>query len=214
MTFLAMNKTDPGKKDPIQMKSLALKAQNMLRATSILLFCCALLSLGFWQQAKGAPAYNINGFYLGATPDDMGVTVEIDPLTEEKYYETEANGVQLFFVKIADTLRVYRIIQEEAIVSNNVNAVLGKLKARYGVPDKQQIKTSSVRPKNRANYTTTVKNKAIWNISETQEFIAEIESRRVIYELLDHNPENIAPPQKSDAPEGEVIGTEDWDPDY
>ena len=214
MTFLAMDKTGPRIKDPIQMKSFALKSQNIIRDTLILLFCSVLLSLGSWQHAKSAPVYNIDGFYLGATPDDIGVTVEIDPLEEEKYYEAEANGVHLFFVKVADTLRVYRIIQEEAIVSNNVNAVLGKLKARYGIPDKQQIKTSGVRPKNRVNYTTTVKNKAIWNISETQDFIAEIESRRVVYELLDHNPENIAPPQKSDASESEVSGTEGWDPDY
>ena len=109
---------------------------------------------------------------------------------------------------------MYRIVQEEAIKSNNVNAVLGKLKARYGIPDKQQIKTSGMRPKNRANYTTTVKNKAIWNISETQEFIAEIESRRVVYELLDHSPENIKSPEKTEAPEDERLGTEGWNPDY
>jgi hypothetical protein len=42
---------------------------------------------------------------------------------------------------------LYRIVQEEAIKSNNVTAVLGKLKARYGIPDKQQIKTSGMRPK-------------------------------------------------------------------
>jgi len=109
---------------------------------------------------------------------------------------------------------LYRIVQEEAIKSNNVNAVLGKLKARYGIPDKQQIKTSGMRPKNRENYTTTVKNKAIWNISETQEFIAEIESRRVVYELLDHNPGNIKPLEKAEAPEDERLGTEGWNPDY
>ena len=104
---------------------------------------------------------------MGATPEDTGVTVEIDPLLEEKYYEVETNGVLLFFVKVGETLRLSRIVQEEAIKSNNVNDVLGKLKARYGIPDKQQIKTSGVRPQNRANYTTTVINKAIWNISET-----------------------------------------------
>ena len=109
---------------------------------------------------------------------------------------------------------MYRIVQEEAIKSNNVNAVLGKLKARYGIPDKQQIKTSGMRPQNRANYTTTVKSKAIWNISETQEFIAEIESKRVVYELLEHNPENIKPVEKIEAPENGGLSTESWNPDY
>ncbi|MEK6197114.1 MAG: hypothetical protein N2B58_02925 [Desulfobacterales bacterium] len=212
--FLATYKTSPRKKDPMHMKSFALKAQNIFIAILILLFCGALLNLGYWQQANCAPAYHIEGFYLGATPEDTGVTVEIDPLLEEKYYEVETNGVLLFFVKVGETLRLSRIVQEEAIKSNNVNDVLGKLKARYGIPDKQQIKTSGMRPKNRENYTTTVKNKAIWNISETQEFIAEIESRRVVYELLDHSPENIKPPEKTEAPEDERLGTEGWNPDY
>ena len=88
------------------------------------------------------------------------------------------------------------------------------LKVKYGTPDKQQIKTSSVRPKNRASYITTVKNKAIWNISETQEFIAEIESKRVVYELLDHNPEKSKPQQNVGAGEEGEFSTEGWDPDY
>ena len=83
---------------------------------------------------------------------------------------------------------MYRIVKEQAIEPNKVSSVLNNLKKRYGMPDKQQIKTGSVRPRNRKAYTTTVKYKAIWNISETQEFIAEIESKRVVYELLDNDP--------------------------
>jgi hypothetical protein len=60
----------------------------------------------------------------------------------------------------------------------------------------------------------SIKNKAIWNISETQEFIAEIESKRVVYELLDHNPEKSKPQQKAGAGEGGELSTEGWDPDY
>jgi len=109
---------------------------------------------------------------------------------------------------------LYRIVKEQAIEPNKVNSVLNNLKKRYGMPDKQQIKTGSVRPRNRKAYTTTVKNKAIWNISETQEFIAEIESKRVVYELLDHNPEKSKPQQNVGAGEEGELGTEGWDPDY
>ena len=51
-------------------------------------------------------------------------------------------------------------------------------------------------------------------VSETQEFIAEIESKRVVYELLDHNPGKSKPQQKAGAGEGGELGTEGWDPDY
>ncbi len=88
------------------------------------------------------------------------------------------------------------------------------MKARYGTPDKQQIKTASVRPRNKASYTTTVRNKAIWNISETQEFVAEVESKRVVYELLDHDPESIKSPQNTETSENGGTSTEGWNPDY
>ena len=180
----------------------------------VLLLCGFLLNLGLWQYAKCAPTYEISGFYLGATPEKLSIKIEIDPQSEEKYYEVEASGVLLFFIKVEDTLRLYRVVKEQAISSNKVKSVLDNLKARYGTPDKQQVKTSSVRPKNRASYTTTVKNKAIWNISETQEFIAEIESKRVVYELLDHDPESIKAPQNTEAPENGGTSTEGWNPDY
>jgi hypothetical protein len=195
------------------MKNFTLKSHHLLSIITLLLGS-ALLNLGLWQYVKCGPVFQISGFYLGATPDDVGVTVEVDPLLEEKYYEVETDDTLLFFVKVRDTLRLYRIVKEQAINPDKVKSVLGKLKAKYGIPDKQQIKTSGVRPKNRARYTTTVKNKAIWNISETQEFIAEIESKRVVYELLDHNPENIKPSQKTDVPEGGGLGAGDWDSDY
>ena len=51
-------------------------------------------------------------------------------------------------------------------------------------------------------------------VSETQDFIAEIESKRVVYELLDHNPEKSKPQQKAGAGEGGELSTEGWDPDY
>ena len=109
---------------------------------------------------------------------------------------------------------MYRIVQEQAIEPNKVNSVLNNLKKRYGMPDKQQIKTGSVRPRNRKAYTTTVKNKAIWNISETQEFIAEIERKRAVYELLDNNPENIKSSENTEASEGGELRPEGWNPDY
>jgi hypothetical protein len=201
----------------MQMKSFAMKVNKILVSALFFLFCSVLLNLGLWQYALCGPAYQISGFYLGATPDELGITIEIDPLVEEKYYEVETNGVRLFFIRNQRTLRLYRIIQEQAMDPNKVTEVLDSLKAKYGTPDKQQIKTSGVRPKNKSKYITTVKNKAIWSISETQDFSAEIESKRVLYELLDHNPENIKPPGKieaSEASEGGGLSTESWNPDY
>jgi hypothetical protein len=195
------------------MKNITRKAHRVFLIMACIL-CCGLLNLGLLQQAHCAPAYQISGFYLGATPDDVGVTVEIDPEQEEKYYEVEVGGVLLFFIKVQDTLRLYRIVKEQAIEPNKVNSVLNNLKAQYGMPDKQQIKTGSVRPRNKRAYTTTVKNKAIWNISETQEFIAEIERKRAVYELLDNSPENIKSPESTEASEGGELRTEGWNPDY
>ena len=125
-------------------------------------------------------------------------------MLEEKEYEVETNGVLLFFKKVRGTFRLYRIVKEQNIKPNKVKSVLGDLKSKYGTPDKQQIKTSSIRPQNRSRYTTTVKNKAIWNISESEEFIAAIESTRVVYELIDHNPEQSKPRQKGSPEKGEL----------
>jgi len=109
---------------------------------------------------------------------------------------------------------LYGIVKEQAIEPNKVSSVLNNLKKRHGMPDKQQIKTGSVRPRNKRAHTTTVKNKAIWNISETQEFIAEIERKRAVYELLDNNPENIKSPENTEASEGGELRTEGWNSDY
>jgi hypothetical protein len=79
----------------MRMKSITRKAHRLFLIMACIL-CCGLLNLGLLQQAHCAPAYQISGFYLGATPDDVGVTVEIDPEQEEKYYEVETGGVRLF----------------------------------------------------------------------------------------------------------------------
>ena len=193
-------------------KNFTSKAHRTLLIIALLLG--TVLLPGFQQQANCAPAFQISGYYLGETSDDAGVEVEVDPLVEEKYYEVETSDERLFFIKIEETLRLYRIVKEQPIDPNKVRIVLDNLKAKYGTPDKQQIKTSGVRPRNKRNYTTTVKNKAMWNISETQEFIAEIESRRVVYELIDHNPEHIKAPEKTDGAADEGFSGEGWNPDY
>lgn len=66
----------------MRMKSVTRKAQ-FLFAVIAFLFSSTLLNLGLRQQSHCAPAYQISGFYLGATPDDVEVTVEIDPEQEE-----------------------------------------------------------------------------------------------------------------------------------
>jgi hypothetical protein len=175
-----------------------------------------LLTFGLWQPAISAPAYQINGFYLGATPDDMGVAIEVDQESEEKLYEVKTKGAHLFFIKIEETgeLRLYRIVKEQNIRPDQVVSVLSSLKKRYGTPDKQAVKTNSIRPKSRTYYITTAKNKAVWHISETQDFITEIEKNRVVYELIDHNPENIRSPKQAEGQEDGGFGEEGWDPDY
>jgi len=195
-------------------RKIVLKNIKTIQFLTVLLSCNLLFNLFLWQQAHAVETFQINGFYLGATPDQLGVTVDADPMLEEKYYETEANGVRLFFVRLKDRLHVYRIVKEEGAVQGNLTALLDNLKAKYGTPDKQQIKTSSIRPQNQKNYRTTVKNRAIWSISEAQEFIVEIESARIVFELIDHNPEAVKIIKKSDMPEDEGFTVEGWDPDY
>ena len=87
------------------MKIFTLKAHHLFSIITCLL-CSGLLNLGLLQQAHCAPAYQISGFYLGATPDDVGVTVEIDPEQEEKYYEVETGGALLFFYKSSGYIKV------------------------------------------------------------------------------------------------------------
>lgn len=193
----------------------AYKKKYRRLAPFIVLVLSVLLNVAHWQNADSAESYQINGYYLGATPEEVNVRVDIDPLLEEKYYEVETkNEARLFFVRVRDNLRLYRIVKEEGTKPNNVKLILDSLKAKYGTPDKQQIKTSSVRPKRQMNYVTTVKNRAIWNISETQEFIAEIESKRVVYELIDHDPENVKASPKPGSSSDEGFTIEGWDPDY
>ncbi len=174
-----------------------------------------LLTLGVCRSAAAAK-YEINGFYLGATPDDIGVVVDVDPERNEKHFEVEAQGVLLFFIQPEDSgeLRLYRIVKEQGIRPDNIISVLSGLKSRYGTPDKQEIKTASMRPKKKTYYITTAKNRAVWNVSETQEYIVEIEKNRVVYELLDHNPENIRAPQLSQESQEDFTGDGGWNPDY
>ena len=56
-----------------------------------LILSSVVLNFAFWQAAAAAPAYQIDGYYLGASPDDIGVTVDMDPDFQEKYFEVEVN---------------------------------------------------------------------------------------------------------------------------
>ena len=187
---------------------------NCAHRQSKLLFFCLLLIFSLWQQVHSTPFYQINGFYLGATPEELGVKGEKDFTLEEKYHEVETSGVSLFFIRIKDRFRVYRIVKEETTDPKRTKSILDSLKEKYGTPDKQQIKTSSVRPQNQKKYTTIVKNRALWNISASQEFIAEVESHRIVFELIDHNPQHIKSINQSDSFDNDGFTTEDWDPDY
>jgi hypothetical protein len=179
----------------------------------IAIFTLLFLVLAGGRQADCTRPFRISGYYLGATPEELGVKDD-DFSLDEKFCETETNGVHLFFIRVRNRLRAYRIIKEEAARQENIKEILENLKARYGPPDKQQIKTSSDRPKYQMEFITTIKNRAIWNISAHQEFIAEIEDKKVVYELIDNNPENIEPAQKNDTPGGEEFSDENWNPDY
>jgi len=181
---------------------------------AVLLGCNLLLNVSLWQQAGGAENFQIDGYYLGATPEQLGVAVEADPLLEEKYYEVEAGGVRLFFIRVKERLHVYRIVKETGATKGNMTTLLDSLKQKHGTPDRQQIKTSSIRPQNQLKYRTTVQHRAIWNISESQEFIVEMESKRIVYELIDHNPEAIKIIRESDIPENEGFTIEGWKPDF
>jgi hypothetical protein len=195
-------------------KYSANKQSSFQQKYCLLLFVVVFLA-PFYTSVAAGPVFEINGFYLGATPEELGVDVEADALLSDKYYEIDVDGVQLFFVRVKGRLRVYRIIKEEETSSQDVVALLRQLKKKYGIPDKQQIKTSSVRKKRQMKYSTVVKNKAIWKFAETNEFIAEIETSRVFFELIDHNPEQIKRITRPDftGEEGFVID-KDWDPDY
>ena len=85
--------------DRSKMKSCTLKTNKIL-LSAITLLLYIVLNFGLWQYVQCGPAYQISGFYLGATPETFNIKVEIDPLLEEKYYEVETNDVLLFFVKV------------------------------------------------------------------------------------------------------------------
>ena len=173
------------------------------------------LFLGSIALAAEPAAYEINGFYLGSRARDFGVTFDTSKhFPDDKYYEAESKGVRLFYVRIKKEFRLYRIIKEQKITPDRINATLKKLIKKYGTPDKQQIKTVSVRPKNQRKYNTAAKNKAFWNINETQDFIVEIESKRVVYELVDKDPEKIMTAKKPAPGEEGFTVDEGWDPDY
>jgi hypothetical protein len=190
-------------------------AHKNYKLVFFLIMCSALVTSLAWQNAALAAQYQIDGYYLGATPEDLGLTVEEDTEFKEKYIEFETGGVLLFFVRAEESgkLLLYRIVKEQQI-KGAINSVLGNLKSQYGTPDKQQIRTNSVRPKKNISYVTSAKNRATWKISETQDFIAEVEKNRVVYELLEHNPENISIPSLSQDPEEESPGGGGWNPDY
>lgn len=195
-------------------RKIVVKKIKTILFLAVLLSCNVMFTYSLKEQVYGAESFQIDGYYLGATPDQLGVTVDADPLLEEKYYEVDAGGVRLFFVRVKEHLHVYRIVKESGATQGSLTTLLDGLKQKHGTPDRQQIKTSSIRPQNQMKYRTTVKNRAIWNISESQEFIVEIESKRVVYELIDHNPEEIKIIKQSDIPENEGFTIEGWSPDF
>jgi hypothetical protein len=162
------------------------------------------------------PFYEINGYYLGATPEELGVTIESGLTFEKKYYEFQGKGVRLFFFRHKDNLRSYRIIGEIAgRQDQEIKSIIAKLKEKYGTPKRQNIKTTTIRRKPAMNIETSVKNRIVWIISESQEFFAEVENRRIVLELIDHNPENIKTIDRPDSLSNEgFMLDEGWDPDY
>ena len=178
----------------------------------LVLLAWVLFFLGTAHAAEPI-SYEINGFYLGANVEDLRISLEGSEFPDKKKFEAETKGTQLFFVRVKKEIRLYRIIREQKISPDRINATLKKLIRKYGTPDKQQIKTVSIRPKYNKKYNTIAKNKAFWNINETQDFIVEIESKRVVYELIDHDPQKT---QKITKPTGDDDFTvdENWDPDY
>ena len=180
----------------------------------VVLFALGLF-LGSTVLAAGPVAYEINGFYLGSRARDFGITFNTaNYFPDEKYFEAESKGIRLFYFRTQKEYRLYRIIKEDKITPDRINATLKKLIKKYGTPDKQQIKTVSVRPKNQRKYNTSAKNKAFWKINETQDFIVEIESKRVVYELVDSDPEKVTKATMPAQGEDGFTIDESWDPDY
>jgi hypothetical protein len=197
------------------MKTKSSKITYMLKVIDkkwVTLFAWLLLCGGTVLGAESV-SYEINGFYLGANVEDLRITLEGSEFPDKKKFEAETKGTQLFFVRVKKEIRLYRIIREQKISPDRINATLKKLIRKYGTPDKQQIKTVSIRPKYNKKYNTIAKNKAFWKINETQDFIVEIESKRVVYELIDHDPQKTQKITKPTADDDFTVD-ENWDPDY
>jgi hypothetical protein len=143
------------------------------------------------QPMGAAEDFTIKGYSLGRTPEEFGIELEINEESGEVLTQVmTADFVDLFFVRVGDSFRLYRIRKEEAVEKEKMDAHLQDLKIRYGIPKLQHIETSysKVNPK-RMRYVFSATNKATWKISETQEFIAWIALGRIVYELLDHDPQ-------------------------
>lgn len=193
------------------------------------LFIGALLLNSCWsgQNAWAAEAFQVKGYYLGGTPEDFGVSLEGEEVSADNTIQTmTSNFVNLFFVRVGENFRVYRIIKEEVIEEEKMDAALEDLKTKYGIPELQHIEAAYIKanPK-KMMYVLSAKNRATWKISETQEFIAWIEKGRIVYELMDHDPQKyqiVSKPEviekkaepKKEAPEKEAPEDESWESDF
>jgi len=126
----------------------------------------------------------------------------------------QLEGLQeLVLTTNASTLEQYARPLKEAGVSR-INISLDSLKEKRFQDITRVGDLSSVRPQNQMKYSTIVKNRALWNISASQDFIAEVESHRIVFELIDNNPQHIKAINKSDSFDDEGFTIEGWDPDY
>jgi hypothetical protein len=166
---------------------------------NVLIIVLLLVNFCFGQLANAAEAFQIKGYYLGATPAELGITVDSDFDQEEQSYEVVGAGnVSLFFVRVGDKLRVYRILPE-----------MQHIEASYFKASPKIMK-----------YTLSATNRASWNITESQEFIAWIEQGRILYELLDHEPQKVktvpkpAPTAEGEEPVGDKPEGDGWETDF
>jgi hypothetical protein len=182
-----------------------------------------LLLSHFWfgQPVNAADAFQIKGYYLGATPEELGVTVDIDPDEQAQSLEAIGTGnVSIFFVRVGEQLRAHRIIKEEVVNKEDMQSTLKKLKEQYGIPEMQHIEASYIKKSPKImKYELISSNRALWNITESQEFIAWIEQGRIVYELLDHDPSNVKVRSKpsstdEDEPKGDEPGGDGWETDF
>lgn len=161
------------------------------RVLAAFVFTHLVMCFVFVLPLRAAEDFTIKDYRLGTTPDELGIELEIDEESGEVSTQVmTADFVDLFFVRVGDNFRVYRIRKEEAVEKDKMDAHLQDLKTRYGIPKLQHIETSYSRVDQRKlRYVFSATNKATWKISETQEFIAWIALGRIVYELLDHDPQ-------------------------